>query len=45
MPMHNLQVPGGGEGGEQSLLWEMCTNTFFPSTLFTDEGSEDSFKV
>ena len=19
----------GGEGGEQGLLWEMCTNTFF----------------
>ena len=50
MPMHNLVRgrEGGGGGGAwvqtRSVMGKMHKH-IFPSTLSTDEGSEDSFKV
>ena len=45
MPMHNLEM-AGGEGWVQtrSVMGDVNEH-IFPSTLFTDEASEDSFKV
>ena len=42
------QFRGGGDGGEgggtRSVMGDVHKH-IFPSTLFTDEGSEHSFKV
>ena len=41
MPMHNLEVAGrwGGGGVTRSVMGDVHKH-IFPSTLFTDEGSE-----
>ena len=44
MPMHNLEVGGGGGVQARSVMGDVHKH-IFPSTLFTNEGSEDSFKV
>ena len=50
MPKHNLEVGGGwgvGGGGwvqTRSVMGDVQEH-IFPSTLSTDEASEDSFKV
>ena len=51
MPMHNL-VRGGEGGGGGGGAWVQTRSVvgdvhkhIFPSTLSSDEGSKDSFKV